>query len=192
MGYMKKGDFRFTESNIQKRLAVQYMTNPQYTLAGLYVFGWESDFLCKTKSGYWYEVEIKLTRADFLNDFKHKKDKFDVLTRRPQGVLMPNYFSYCVPEALEPSVRDLVPEWAGLSKVTSHGQVWPVKSPTRLYMKKISDDELRLCEKFYYNYSNLRWKEDHKDDLIAELRRQVSFLKAEFKATTGFPIEEVF
>lgn len=38
----------------------------------------ESDFLLKTKSGYWYEAEIKISFSDFKADFK-KKEKHQIL-----------------------------------------------------------------------------------------------------------------
>lgn len=41
----------------------------------LFVYHWESDYIAITKNGYVYEVEIKISRADFLNDFKHKEEK---------------------------------------------------------------------------------------------------------------------
>ena len=43
------------------------------------MFSWESDKLIWTKSGYIYEFEIKISRSDFKNDFKHKKEKHIVL-----------------------------------------------------------------------------------------------------------------
>lgn len=51
----------------------------KYDIDGLYVFGWESDKLLETRSGYIYEFEIKISRADFKNDFKHKRNKHIVL-----------------------------------------------------------------------------------------------------------------
>ena len=65
MGRQKKGDFVFTEEAILQKLRVGYMSNPKYAVANLHVFDWESDFLVKTKAGYWYEVEVKISRDDF-------------------------------------------------------------------------------------------------------------------------------
>ena len=39
----------------------------------------ESDYLCITKSGYIHEIEIKISRSDFANDFKHKKEKASIV-----------------------------------------------------------------------------------------------------------------
>jgi len=45
----------------------------KYQLTNAYVFKWESDFFCLASSGYSYEVEVKISRADFFADFN--KDK---------------------------------------------------------------------------------------------------------------------
>ena len=69
---------KMTEQSIQKRLNHFFATH-KYKADGLYVFSWESDKLIWTKSGYIYEFEIKISRADFKNDFKHKKEKHILL-----------------------------------------------------------------------------------------------------------------
>lgn len=67
-----------TEQSIQRRLD-HFFASWKYNVDGLYVFGWESDKLIWTKSGYIYEFEIKVSRADFRNDFKNKKEKHLIL-----------------------------------------------------------------------------------------------------------------
>ena len=67
-----------TEQVIQQRLN-HFFASWKYNVDGLYVFRWESDKLIWTKAGYIYEFEIKISRADFKNDFKHKKEKHIVL-----------------------------------------------------------------------------------------------------------------
>lgn len=82
MGVMKQQERtkkeELTEQSIQQRLNHFFATH-KYKADGLYVFSWESDKLIWTKSGYIYEFEIKISRADFKNDFKHKKEKHIVL-----------------------------------------------------------------------------------------------------------------
>lgn len=76
----KCSDFKFSEGFIQEALNTFFAYNSvKYNIDGLYVFGWESDKLLETKSGYIYEFEIKISKADFKNDFKHKKDKHIIL-----------------------------------------------------------------------------------------------------------------
>ncbi len=64
-------DKTLTEQKIQ-RVLNKFMASPKYKVDGLFVFRWESDKLLWTKSGYIYEFEIKISRADYKNDFKHK------------------------------------------------------------------------------------------------------------------------
>jgi len=81
-----------TEQSIQQRLNHFFATH-KYKADGLYVFEWESDKLIWTRSGYIYEFEIKISRADFKNDFKHKKNKHIILkgpTKEEQ--LMPSFY----------------------------------------------------------------------------------------------------
>ena len=82
MGVMKQQQGmkkeQLTELSIQRRLN-HFFASYKYKADGLYVFSWESDKLIWTKSGYIYEFEIKISRSDFKNDFKHKKEKHIVL-----------------------------------------------------------------------------------------------------------------
>ena len=81
-----------TEQSIQRRLN-RFFASWKYNVDGLYVFEWESDKLIWTKAGYIYEFEIKISRSDFKNDFKHKKDKHIILkgpTKEEQ--LMPSFY----------------------------------------------------------------------------------------------------
>ena len=67
-----------TEQSIQRRLN-HVFASWKYNVDGLFVFEWESDKLIWTKTGYIYEFEIKISRADFKNDFKNKKEKHIIL-----------------------------------------------------------------------------------------------------------------
>ena len=76
----KTENFNFTEEYIQKKLDGFFASSTQkYVMENLYVFGWESDKLIETRSGLIYEFEIKISKADFKNDFKNKEDKHKVL-----------------------------------------------------------------------------------------------------------------
>ena len=84
MGVRKASDkdekFKFSEGFIQVALNRFFAPNSvKYNIDNLYIFDWESDKLLETRSGYIYEFEVKISRADFKNDFKHKKDKHIIL-----------------------------------------------------------------------------------------------------------------
>lgn len=200
----------YDEYNIQDVLDAELISNPKYTCRNLYIFDWESDFLACTRAGYWHEVEIKISLADFKNDFKHKEHKHFLLQygyelRNKAGRLVydetegirkyearrPNYFSYCVPYYLADKIQPLLPSYCGLYAVTSYKKLQQLVAPPKLHKEKIADDKLKLKEKFYYAYKNWRersvWWHKRED----EYRQTISFLKAEYKAATGYDISEV-
>lgn len=74
-------DTTLTEQKIQ-RVLNNFMASPKYKVDGLFVFRWESDKLLWTKAGYIYEFEIKISRADYKNDFKHKAEKHLLLSSK--------------------------------------------------------------------------------------------------------------
>ena len=89
--------FKFSEEFIQEALNGFFSFGSiKYNIDGLYVFDWESDKLLETKSGYIYEFEIKISRADFKNDFKHKKDKHIILAgeERYGDKYLPKYYEF--------------------------------------------------------------------------------------------------
>ncbi len=57
--------------------------NHQYILPNTYVFNWESDLFSVTKSGNVYEVEMKISKADYKKDFE--KEKHHLFRSNVQG-----------------------------------------------------------------------------------------------------------
>lgn len=181
----------YTEELIQKvlRSAVLSPSSVLYRTENLKVFAWESDSLAITKSKYAYEFEIKISRADFKNDFKHKKMKHQMLEGTYQllgneflgdGKMTindkPNYFYYVVPENLV--TVDEVPTYAGLVYIKPsydrEGKIYwydadVVKEAPKLHKEKIDEVHLKLIDKFYYNYRS--WKHKYEDDLTYYKRR---------------------
>lgn len=93
--YNMEDKFKFSESFIQGVLNNFFAFNSvRYNINNLYVFDWESDKLLETKSGYIYEFEIKISRGDFKNDFKNKKDKHIILEgeERYGDQYLPEYY----------------------------------------------------------------------------------------------------
>ena len=204
------------ESYIQKRLLSGWKSTHQYVMENLYVFEWESDFLLKTKSGYWYEAEIKISFSDFKADFKKKEKhqilengfkiwkswKYNPLTKekieynKEVKTKRPNYFTYAVPWYLEEQVKPLLPKYAGLLVLDENGYILreSVKAP-KLHSEKYSDESLNLTEKFYYNWRTCRQDKmmasKNHNDTIKYLRNKISLMEAEFKEQTGFDFSEV-
>lgn len=203
----------FTEYEIQRILCRDYMTHPKYVLFNLYIFDWESDFLFCTQAGYWHEVEIKISLSDFKNEFKHKNEKYFILENgykerkswrtvwneekhcnERQDLIhnvskfRPNYFSYCVPYYLVEKVESLIPCWAGLYYINEYGKLINKIAPVKLHSDKIEDKKLNLTTKFYYAYNNWRSRYMRWHQTETDLRAQISWLKAEYKAAMGFDI----
>ena len=204
------------ESYIQKRLLSGWKSTHQYVMENLYVFGWESDFLLKTKSGYWYEAEIKISLSDFKADFKKKEKhqilengfkiwkswKYNPLTKekieynKEVKTKRPNYFTYAVPWYLEEQVKPILPKYAGLLVLDENGYILRESvKPPKLHSEKYSDESLNLTEKFYYNWRTCRQDKmmvsKNHNDTIKYLRNKISLMEAEFKAQTGFDFSEV-
>lgn len=210
-GY-KRPKQEFTEDAIQQVLAKEYMTNPKYVAYNLHIFPWESDFLICTRAGYWYEVEIKISLADFKNDQKHKTDKYHVLENgtwhcgvgechwlddRPVWSKFeetpchrPNYFSYCVPYALVEKVKPLLPPFAGLCYVDERGKLQHERCAQQLHKQKYTAEELKLTEKFYYAYLNWRDKSKSWRQRERDLRAELSWVKTEYELVAGYPVED--
>lgn len=200
------------ESFIQKKLNNVKSTH-KYIMENLYVFDWESDFLLKTNSGYYYEYEIKISVSDFKHDFV-KEEKHFILKngfkkrytyRNIKGVRTvikeedvpkkrPNYFTYVVPWTIINQVKELVPEYAGLICLEENGSLTEIKKSPKLHSEKYSDESLKLCEKFYYNWRNAKDFKDStmrsKNNTIKELRNRLALVESEFEAVNGFKFEE--
>ena len=243
MGIKRKQTPLLTKEQVTEQLLQQYLrgwkSNPKYIVENLYVFGWESDMLIMTRSGFWYEVECKTSLADFKNDFSHKWQKHELLKtgewhphtfvcretdekalskfepfpdyhiektgkawniyRECQEVSKrehrcPNYFCYCVPWYLGGKVLPLLPDYAGLVVLTEDGRLKEVKRTPMLHNNKYTNEELNLCDKFYYAYRN--WKEalekQQPTEAIKRLKDEIAFLKAEYKAVAGCDINDAF
>lgn len=135
----------------------------------MFIYSWESDVWILTKSELAYEFEIKISRSDFFNDFKHKTRKHSFLGAVNKEYLngIPNYFYYVVPKGL--ITKEEVPEYAGLCYVD--GEIlYTIKKAPKLTPKKTSAEDLNLTDKFYYNYRHWRNKSVDNQILLEEYR----------------------
>lgn len=162
---------KLTESKIQKIILGQFFApnSIKYKTENLFIYSWESDVWILTKSELAYEFEIKISRSDFFNDFKHKTRKHSFLGEVNKEYLngIPNYFYYVVPKGL--ITKEEVPEYAGLCYVD--GEIlYTIKKAPKLTSKKASAEDLNLADKFYYNYRHWRDKSVDNQILLEEYR----------------------
>ena len=171
----------YTERKIQQILRNHFMSpnSMKYRIENLSVYAWESDSLSITKSGYVYECEIKISRADFFND-KKKERKHQILEGtyvlkeyEKAYPMRPNYFYYVVPEGLVKPEE--IPPYSGLIYIT---EVYPYVSikvaAPKIHGDKADEVALNLQDKFYYNY--ITWKEKAEEEYqntIDRLREQL-------------------
>ena len=158
---MKQVENKHTEKSVQESLK-HFISQPRFLLKNLFVFNWESDMLFLTKSGYWYEIEVKVSRADFFNDTKKGCDVYNglIIERQSKSDLLkngatksPNYFYYAVPDGL--IKEDEVPDYAGLIYV-KNGFYLIQKQAPKLRKDKIDPNTMGLLDKFYYNMVNAK------------------------------------
>lgn len=180
-----------TESKIQKVVSEQFFSpnSVKYMAENLFLYDWESDFWIMMKSGLCYEFEIKISRSDFFNDFKHKQKKHLALQHKytidiPEwqtdneklkaeieekcNRVIPNYFYYAVPKEL--ITVEEIPEYAGLIYVEEDGFLVTKKKAPKLTDYKSTVEELNLADKFYYNYRHWRDKNAKNQILVEEMR----------------------
>lgn len=173
-------DLKITEDHIQTLLNAKYASNSKYKVGNVYVFkrDWESDFFVQKENGYCYEFEIKISRSDFLADFK-KSRKHDIIKTGKyfdgrhdrDHNLRPNKFFYVAPSGLL-SISD-IPEYAGLITVDGY-YLKTVKDAPFIHKEKLKFENA-LCNKFYYY-----WMEQKRqtNELKREVKRLSSILES--------------
>jgi hypothetical protein len=117
----------------------------------------EMDLLGVRKSGFIDEVEIKVTKSDFVADFK-KRIRFKTPGLKhdliPEGKLYCNYFSFFIPVALVDQCD--IPDYAGLyvfDNSRAYSRVRELKRAPRLHDRKITDKQkYQVTRKVHYRY----------------------------------------
>ncbi len=150
LGNAKPGEV--TSKDIIQSL-FQRFHNHRYMINNAVIFEWESDFFTVTESDYLYEIEIKVSRSDFKDDF-NKVNKHALLEGKEgeKSHLMPNKFFYAAPKGLL-NTWD-VPEYAGLIEVERGTEAANIlKDAPFLHRDKIWDQYKDiLLDKFSWRY----------------------------------------
>jgi hypothetical protein len=144
---------QITSKDIVNSLLLRFI-NHKYLINNAYIFDWESDFFSVSESGYVYEVEIKVTRGDYKDDF-NKTNKHLLLAEGKdyiQNIKRPNKFFYACPKGLLNTIE--IPEYAGLIEITSPDEIAVVVKEAPFLHRENSLDGLKdvLLDKFYYRY----------------------------------------
>lgn len=132
----------------------------------------EADILFIRSSGFCDEIEVKISRSDFLADKKkrvhyrkceqgewnwekqglpyppYSKEKQQALS---DGDMLANYFWYAVKEGI--CHISEVPEFAGLISINENGEARVLKPPRRLHRNKLSDsDSYKMARKLSFRF----------------------------------------
>lgn len=154
-----KGKGNITSKDIVSALSNLFI-NHKYVINNAYIFDWESDFFSVSESGYVYEVEIKVTRGDFKDDF-NKTSKHTLLESADPEINLkrPNKFFYAAPKGLLNTIE--IPKYAGLIEIDSLDDM-PVISKNAPFLHRENSLNLLkdvLLDKFYYRYRDYFVKE---------------------------------
>lgn len=149
-------------TKIHRAISAKFL-NHKYKLYNSYVFSWESDYFSTTTDNrYIYEVEVKLSRADFFADFK-KSEKHQMLqnafsfkTKNDVHAKTPNRIYYCCPEGM--IKLEELPAYAGLLYIEKNGiSVRQVKLAPFIHKEEnVNKYLLKLIDKFYFQYEKMR------------------------------------
>lgn len=126
-----------------------------FQMPNAFIYGWECDYWAMTSDGETREFEIKISKADFLNDAKKKKHS------SANGA---NYFYYVCPDDLIKPIE--VDKRYGLIYVSSN-RVQIIKKPRRLNDNKFGDWKM-LANKMYWKWWSL-WLQKYRDKEISRL-----------------------
>jgi len=144
-----------TSKDIVRALRLLFFSH-KYVINNAYVFDWESDFFSVSESGYVYEIEIKVTRSDFKDDF-NKTEKHILLESKGEknASKMPNKFFYAAPKGLLKTIE--IPEYAGLIEVEGF-DIMPNVAKNAPFLHRtdvFSSIKDKLLDKFYYRYRDI-------------------------------------
>jgi hypothetical protein len=194
---------KHSEESIIELLRFRFINGIRYKLSNAYIFkhDWETDFFIQQHaSGYCYEIEIKISRSDFLAD-QLKKDKHSILktgtyvepvrkwntdirkfevveNKVVQHALRPNRFYYCVPDGMISPAE--LPSYAGLMYVRN-SNIITVKEAPFIHKEKLKLEQ-RLCNKFYHYWINSKSELNLLQHDHQMLRKQNEILCAKLKA----------
>lgn len=186
----KDGDIVFEEGNRNYCSAIGVLKKDEQ---GCFMF---DTFLTKDKVCYNSEyiyLPIRLATEEEKKQFFSALEK-DGKAWDAEKKQVVRLLYYCVPWYLSEKVLPLLPDYAGLIVLTENGRLNEVNRAPCLHKQKYTNEELKLCDKFYYAYRN--WKlnmERHQTtEEVKRLKDEIAFLKAEYKAVAGCDIIDAF
>lgn len=127
---------------------------------------WECDLLTITRAGYAHEFEIKVSRSDFLADFK--KDKHQIYASgacRKENPWYGHHPGWEIPcsfwfvTALGIATIKDIPDYAGWLEITQSGRIKTHKVAPKIHKVKVSPEfKIKALESMMFRYWTMRSK----------------------------------
>jgi len=143
------------------RETTRKFNNYEYRLYNTFIYGWESDFFAISSSGYSIEVEVKISKNDFNNDFnkthlRNRKNKHELMINN-SFLHKPNKFYFAFPKGMvEHSDIDVR---YGIIEADDKYNCRIVRHAKFLHKQKLLKNPIYLkilMDRFYYRYISLR------------------------------------
>lgn len=191
-----------------------FISNHDHKFKNVYVYDWECDSFSVTSSGYVYEIEVKVSRSDFMADFKKPKHHFFKTMKNGYSILAGdvswineregnNYirreFQHIKPMmvgyencpnrfffACPVGLVEVheVPKYAGLLYVMDSGEIRVIKKAPLLHKEPINPGKM-LFSKYLYGYLNQK-------DEIRQLQESLKRAKYKIEAVDDTRTEKTF
>lgn len=137
----------------------------------------ECDMFAIRKTGLCDEIEIKISRSDFLcdkkklvayrNETQSEWRSYSLLSEADKKKIVPdwkkykreclvegylsNYYWYAVKEGI--ATVEEVPEWCGFITVDEYGVIKVIRKPKKLHSSKMSvEEKYKIAKKLYYRF----------------------------------------
>lgn len=123
-----------SSNEIQKALLILVKCAGEVVLPNYYYGQYECDVFRITQSDYTIEYEIKISRSDYLADFKKDGGKKHLSLKVGDEFKAPNRFFFVVPEGL--ITVDELPSYAGLIYYYGKNNISIVKAGKLIHKKK--------------------------------------------------------
>lgn len=140
---------KFTTNDMELALAMSktspcnFIKNQITAIRCADIFGHETDLVSVNKTGYATEVEIKISKADFMKDFDKKH-------YHESGFI--KYFYYAVPYYMLDFALENAPEGVGVMSVTpskNFGKVSIIREAVaRKGARKVPEDKILKMERY--------------------------------------------
>ena len=143
----------------------------QLVLTNHFHADWEADLLLIDRAGKSHEIEIKLSKSDFKNDFKksytnqHTGEKFLKHDKLLSGDYVCNHFSFLLPMGMVK--HEEIPEHCGIIEFYHNEDTWETEFFTVREPKCLHDDQY--------------WKLVDKEMMLRTMARNLWYRKLELK-----------